>query len=239
MRSRWGGARGSWLIPVGVVVILSISPGVASSAQDRAPDSSSSSPSVPLRLPADHVYRHGAGADSSVVFSHQTHVAFAEGQCTACHPRPFFLLRGSPVPHHGEMDSGGSCGICHDGKKAFSSRDSAGCHTCHSGIRPQALAATGAGGAPSARPAPKPHTFPTGADSPGRVTFRHETHARGAEGCTGCHPKPFRMATLVPPKGGAMHEKDSCGSCHDGKKSFATDDPDACERCHKESGATR
>ncbi len=239
MRSRWGGARTTWPVLAGVALVLCWSTGVTSSAEVRAPDSTVSTPDIPLRLPPDHVYRHGAGADSSVVFSHQTHVEFAGGKCTACHPKPYLMLGGSPIPHHGEMDAGGSCGMCHDGKKSFGTRDASGCHTCHSGIRPQVLTAGAPGGTPAARPAPKPHAFPKGADSPGQVTFRHETHSKLSGGCTGCHPKPYRMATLTPPPGGALHEKGSCGSCHDGKKSFATDDPDACERCHKESGAAR
>jgi hypothetical protein len=45
------------------------------------------------------------------------------------------------------------------------------------------------------------------------------------------------MASAPPLPGGGMHEKDACGGCHDGKKSFATDDPDACTRCHHENGA--
>ena len=237
MRWRWGSERRSVAISIGVLAAVLVSPVVASSAANRAPDTTFATPRIPLHLPADHVYRHGAGADSSVVFSHESHLGYAGGQCTTCHPQPFLMLRSSPVPHHGEMNAGGSCGMCHDGKKAFGTKDASGCHTCHSGIHPQAMAASGPGGPPAGRPLPKPHAFPKGADSPGQVTFRHETHARN--GCTTCHPKPYAMAAFTPPPGGAMHEKTSCGGCHDGKKAFATEDPDACERCHKDNGGTR
>jgi len=237
VRSRWGGWPGSLALPGMVSAALVFLPNVVASATASAPDSTPATSGIPIKLPADHVYRHGVGRDSSVTFSHQTHVSLAGGQCTICHPQPYPMLRPAPVPHHGEMNAGGSCGMCHDGKNAFGVKDTAGCQACHSGIRTQAMAVSGTTAAPTARPIPKPHAYPKGADSPGRVTFRHQTHSQGTSTCTSCHPKPFRMAAVTPPPGGAMHEKDSCGGCHDGKKSFATDDPDACERCHRETGA--
>jgi c(7)-type cytochrome triheme protein len=72
--------------------------------------------------------------------------------------------------------------------------------------------------------------------SPGTVTFRHETHLGGTRTCTSCHPKPFAMTAARRPAGG-MHQADACGSCHDGKRSFAVESADACGRCHVDGGS--
>jgi c(7)-type cytochrome triheme protein len=72
--------------------------------------------------------------------------------------------------------------------------------------------------------------------SPGTVTFRHETHMGGTRTCTSCHPKPFAMTAARRPAGG-MHQADACGSCHDGKRSFAVESADACGRCHVDGGS--
>jgi c(7)-type cytochrome triheme protein len=220
-----------------VLTILLAVPAIAGgSARDSAVV-----PPVELRLPADVVYRHGNASDSAVIFSHQTHVALERTRCTGCHPRLFPMLKRGPVPAHREMGAGRSCGLCHDGRKAFGVRDSASCRACHSGTRPPRMAAGGASGTlagPAAgRRMPGPYAYPTGGDSPGRVTFRHDRHLRGTGNCASCHPKPFRMAAAPPRSGGGMHERSACGACHDGKTAFAAEDPDACPRCHAEAGA--
>ncbi len=196
-----------------------------------------------MRLPPDHVYARAVGADRAVVFSHGSHVAFERDGCTGCHPQLFPMLKLAPEPTHRAMDVGRSCGACHDGKKAFGVRDSASYAACHSGMRTRQMAAAQAAAnnvAPAAaRPVPKPHAFPRGADSPGVVTFRHATHLRGAGGCRACHPRPFRMAPAPPTPGGGMHGAGACGACHDGKRAFAADDSGACARCHAEAGGQR
>ena len=199
--------------------------------------------SIELRLPADIVYRHGNAADSAVLFSHSTHVALERNRCTRCHPRPFPMLARGPVPRHADMAAGRSCGLCHDGRSAFGVRDSASCRACHSGASPLRMAAARAGARESAaaagRRAPGPHAYPASGASPGRVTFRHATHLRGAAGCAACHPGPFRMAPVAPLPGGGMHARAACGACHDGRRAFATDDPEACARCHAGAGGAR
>lgn len=196
---------------------------------------------VELRLPADIAYGRGVSADSAVLFSHQTHVALAGNRCTGCHPRPFPMLRRAPEPSHRDLDAGRSCGMCHDGRQAFGVRDAAACRTCHSGTRAPRMAAAGAPAgpvaAPAARRSPGPHAYPRSEQSPGSVTFRHETHLRGAGGCAACHPRLFKMSPAPARPGGGMHERAACGACHDGKPAFAADDPEACARCHVESGA--
>lgn len=204
-------------------------------------DTSFAAPAIELRLPADIVYARAARPDSAVVFSHRTHFAFAGNRCTGCHPALFHMLKRGPAPGHREMNTGVSCGACHDGKRAFGVVDTSACRTCHSGPRREPVAIAGkrasdAGPAPSA-PLPKPHTYSRGEDSPGKVTFRHTTHTAGENTCVKCHPKPFRMAAVPPLPDFGMHGREACGACHDGGRTFAVDDPEACSRCHRESGA--
>jgi len=228
--------RSAWLLPA---LLLFATIGFTAPAP---PDSSGSAPIVELRLPADIAYPHAGHPDSTVFFSHRTHVEFAGNLCTGCHPAAFRMLTRGPVPRHGDMNAGGSCGRCHDGKQAFGVRDAAACLSCHTGVQaePAAAAVAATGGtdsAAAARRLPKAHAYPASADSPGPVTFRHKTHVKDASDCAPCHPKPFRRAATPPLPNGGMHESGACGACHDGKKSFATDDDNACSQCHRESGA--
>jgi c(7)-type cytochrome triheme protein len=75
------------------------------------------------------------------------------------------------------------------------------------------------------------------ADTPAPVVFSHKSHTTYAQGqCLTCHPEPFRM--LRPSHHTSHAEMDvshSCGTCHDGRKAFATSDDKNCESCHKEA----
>jgi c(7)-type cytochrome triheme protein len=230
------GRIGSLAITVGLPTIL-----LALGAAAADGGASRTSPEVALRLPADIVYERTVGADSAVVFSHESHFAAAGNRCTACHPQPFHMLK--PVHHvsHREMNVGGSCGSCHDGKQAFGVRDPESCGLCHSG-RPSSQVAgrdsVTARGPAAPRRGPKPIAYPRGDASPGRVTFRHETHLGGQRACADCHPRPFAMKSAGPRPGGAMHESEACGACHDGTRAFGTQDAASCARCHAETGAT-
>lgn len=229
----------SHIVPALLAILLAGTLLGASAPQD----STRAAPAIELRLPADIVYMREGHADSAVTFSHSTHVMLAENRCTGCHPAVFPMLKRGPTPRHGTMNAGGSCGLCHDGKQAFGVKDASACASCHSGARkPQAEVAAAGAPADSAAAAaaprtPKPHTYPASDASPGPVTFRHKTHASDAKGCAACHPKPFRMVATQPLPDGGMHEAQACGACHDGKKTFATDDDATCTKCHRESGA--
>ncbi len=83
-----------------------------------------------------------------------------------------------------------------------------------------------------------PHALrlPQGADSPGPVTFNHDSHVDAAKpSCVSCHPRRFgilgRSAATrnVPPiTHAAMENGDACGACH-GRGAFGFDD---CTSCH-------
>jgi len=195
---------------------------------------------IEIHLPPDIVYEQSLKADSAVVFSHGTHVALAENRCTGCHPKPFRMLTPTHHTTHGEMNAGASCGICHDGKRAFGLRDRESCATCHSGRRARQMAAGDSlrgqskGSTASASGLPKPVAYARGDGSPGQVIFRHETHAGAKRPCSACHLKLFPMKASPPRSEGGMHEPSACGACHDGSKSFGVENPDACARCHVE-----
>ena len=195
-------------------------------------------PSVPLKLPANVAYELVVGPDRAVVFSHENHVALAGNRCTACHPQTFRILVPTKHIAHSEMDAGGSCGTCHDGRQAFGVRDSTACTSCHTGRR--TVAASGAaGGATGARPAsrgPAPIRYARSQASPGSVTFRHAAHLEHKLACAGCHPRPFAMKVV---ESGAtpLHDAAACGMCHDGTRAFAVEDAGSCARCHAAGGA--
>jgi c(7)-type cytochrome triheme protein len=84
---------------------------------------------------------------------------------------------------------------------------------------------------------PKAIALPRGEDSPGQVTFNHDTHVDAARpDCVSCHPRLFPILKESALPGGAItHEKmekgQACGACHSkGKKAFAFED--GCENCH-------
>lgn len=195
---------------------------------------------VDLKLPPDLLYERVVGPDSAVVFRHTTHVDYEGNRCTSCHSKLFKLLTPTRQATHGEMDARGSCGACHDGKHAFDTRARESCPSCHAGRKALAAAAPGAPGqAPAAFKGPPPIVYKPTEQSPGVVTFRHETHLGKAGKCSSCHPKPFAMKSAGARPDGAMHEGSACGMCHDGRGSFGTEDDKACGKCHAERKGAR
>ncbi len=64
-----------------------------------------------------------------VVFSHERHVVELEQACLACHPEPFTTIKQHKTVTMKAMETGASCGACHNGTKAFSVKDD--CTKCH------------------------------------------------------------------------------------------------------------
>lgn len=82
---------------------------------------------------------------------------------------------------------------------------------------------------------PQPLSMPQTGDSPGVVTFRHDSHVDSkSPGCLTCHPKRFsilgRSADKKPAaiKHATMEKGEACGACH-GKQAFGFED---CTSCH-------
>lgn len=73
-------------------------------------------------------------------------------------------------------------------------------------------------------------------NSPGQVTFSHETHVDiGKPNCKDCHLQMFPIWSPKAGKQGSvqmdlLYEKKQCGFCHDGEKAFNVNDN--CESCH-------
>jgi len=100
------------------------------------------------------------------------------------------------------------------------------------------LASAPRAGEPSKMPRlPKAIVLPQGDDSPGAVTFNHDSHVDAAKPtCQACHPRTFPMLKAgALPKGVITHKKMDegryCGACH-GKGKAAFEFEDNCENCH-------
>lgn len=83
------------------------------------------------KMPADFSFNQGKGSPGKVTFSHETH--FDKNlKCTDCHVKVFKMKRGiSGTPTMAAMNEGKFCGACHNGGKAFTTKDAANCSKCH------------------------------------------------------------------------------------------------------------
>jgi len=75
---------------------------------------------------------------------------------------------------------------------------------------------------------PKDLAFPRSEESPGKVTFSHDSHLLVAEKCTDCHGKQLGILPGRAPRATDMHSAENCGRCHNGKAAG-----DECLSCHK------
>jgi c(7)-type cytochrome triheme protein len=175
---------------------------------------------IELRIPADIVFDRTVGADGAVVFRHSTHAGFTDLKCGTCHPAPFKMLRPSRETSHELMNNAQSCGVCHDGRRAFSTKQEDLCARCHTAWRK----------AQSEYPADV--SMRNSPDSPGAVLFRHSSHRGPGVSCGECHIPAFRQRTAgaAAPSPPGPHQ--TCGACHDGTRAFTLEDDAGCPRCH-------
>jgi c(7)-type cytochrome triheme protein len=72
-------------------------------------------------------------------------------------------------------------------------------------------------------------------DTPmGKVVFDGKVHADAKVQCLECHSKIFKMkkgSTVM--KMADINSGKFCGNCHNGKRTFASNDKDNCGICHK------
>lgn len=68
-----------------------------------------------------------------VVFSHDRHVNAAGLSCQDCHTAPYLNSKNHVVVTMKEMEQGKSCGLCHNGTKAFGVNEN--CDTCHAQVK--------------------------------------------------------------------------------------------------------
>jgi c(7)-type cytochrome triheme protein len=84
------------------------------------------------KLPADITMHKSADSPGTVTFRHTSHMG-DRPDCTRCHPKLFPIARGAsqsatPKITHAQMEKGGKCGACHNGKAAFGFDN---CTVCH------------------------------------------------------------------------------------------------------------
>jgi c(7)-type cytochrome triheme protein len=68
-----------------------------------------------------------------VSFSHKLHVTEKKLPCQDCHPQPFQMKKLAAVSEMTmpRLDAGEFCGTCHNGDKAFTTKDVKACAKCH------------------------------------------------------------------------------------------------------------
>jgi c(7)-type cytochrome triheme protein len=72
---------------------------------------------------------YAGGAAGKVVFDGKSH-ADKGLKCNDCHTKIFQMKKGSKITM-ADMNAGKNCGECHNGTKAFASKDAANCGKCH------------------------------------------------------------------------------------------------------------
>ena len=70
------------------------------------------------------------GADP-VLFSHETHVSKHKAKCTDCHTKIFPMKKQDLKMTKEAHGQDKHCGVCHNGKKAFTQTAEADCAKCH------------------------------------------------------------------------------------------------------------
>jgi c(7)-type cytochrome triheme protein len=143
----------------------------------------------------------------SATFSHSFHLQAYK--CADCHTKtfPYRAITGKATME--DMFKGKSCGLCHNGKDAFTANGD--CGKCHKGLKPGKITFKNEGG---------------------EVTFSHEFHLQSYK-CADCHTKifPYKAGSLKATMG-EMESGKSCGACHNkGKDAFPVQGD--CEKCHK------
>lgn len=149
--------------------------------------------------------------DSGTVFSHKYHTAIY--RCNDCHDKTYLPSALNRRYSMAEMEKGRSCGLCHNGKDAFTVK--ANCQKCHSLLKTIK------------------YDFP-GKKNLEPVIFSHKVHMGRGYGCNDCHTKIVPSSVMR--KKVTMRDMDngkSCGACHGFQMAFSTRDAGNCERCHK------
>ena len=132
--------------------------------------------------------------------SHNNHKSI-RNNCKSCH-NAVFNIRKKATHTMADMKKGGSCGFCHNGKKAF---DIGRCNECH-----------------------KVPDVVFRVKETGPVVFSHGKHS-AVDPCGSCHPKLYETKRNKSVGMARMEKGKSCGACHKGKKVFKIDQ---CVRCH-------
>jgi c(7)-type cytochrome triheme protein len=82
-----------------------------------------------IAVPSGKTVEFDGKGGGKVVFDGKIHAAKAK--CADCHTKLFPYKKGTVVLSMKDMNEGKNCGACHDGTKAFSTKDAASCAKCH------------------------------------------------------------------------------------------------------------
>lgn len=83
-----------------------------------------------MAVPAGKTVEFDPKGAGKVIFDGKIH-AEKGNKCAACHPAVFKMKKGADVITMKDMNEGKFCGACHNGTKAFSTKDAANCAKCH------------------------------------------------------------------------------------------------------------
>ncbi|HYA26804.1 MAG TPA: cytochrome c3 family protein [Thermodesulfovibrionales bacterium] len=82
-----------------------------------------------MAVPPGKTVEYAGGAMGKVVFDGKAH-ADKGLKCNDCHTKIFPMKKGTKITM-ADMNAGKVCGECHNGTKAFASKDAANCGKCH------------------------------------------------------------------------------------------------------------
>jgi len=82
-----------------------------------------------MAVPPGKTVEFKDGAMGKVVFDGKVH-ADKGLKCNDCHTKIFPMKKGTKLTM-ADMNSGKFCGECHNGTKAFATKDPANCSKCH------------------------------------------------------------------------------------------------------------
>jgi len=71
------------------------------------------------------------GSTGPVLFSHESHVNQHKAKCTDCHTKIFKMKKEDLKMTKAAHGQDKHCGVCHNGKKAFSQTNDDDCAKCH------------------------------------------------------------------------------------------------------------
>jgi c(7)-type cytochrome triheme protein len=83
-----------------------------------------------MAVPSGKTVEFDAKGAGKVIFDGKIH-ADKGAKCKDCHPAVFKMKKGADVITMKDMNDGKFCGTCHNGTKAFSTKEAANCAKCH------------------------------------------------------------------------------------------------------------
>ncbi len=83
-----------------------------------------------MAVPPGKTLEFAGGAMGKVVFDGKVH-ADKGLKCNDCHTKIFKMKKGSAKITMADINGGKFCGECHNGTKAFASKDPGNCAKCH------------------------------------------------------------------------------------------------------------